>query len=277
MGRGTGHLGRLSVHAALERPLNKLVPLTVALFLLVGCTVGGVEVEQEQASGLAGELLDGQTFGQTFTLQYDGLYRIDLYTATYARENTHPVIFRICPTSLQREGQDGDVPTLACGGGDGADLVRLELPAAEISNSGPTVITFPPLDGTAGQTLYFSIESPGSMPGDAITIYRHEQDVYPGGQMFVDGRPTGGDIAFIAYTQETFTLADIWNDFYSRASQDKPFFTVYCSLLALLLLALVVTLVWPRRRRSEQETGGEGQAATGTPTAPSESSPQEPG
>jgi hypothetical protein len=217
--------------------MKRIVVLALALSLLAGCTVGGVDVEQEQASGLAGELLDGHTFGQTFTPQYDGLYRIDLYTATYARENTHPVIFRILPSPSQGEGQ---------GGG----LLRLELPAAEISNSGPTVITFPPLAGTAGQTLTFSIESPGSMPGDAITVYRQEQDVYPGGQMFVDGQPIGGDIAFIAYTQETFTPADIWNDFYSRASQDKPFFRFYCSLLALLLLALVATLVWPRRRRT---------------------------
>ena len=115
-------------------------------------------------------------------------------------------------------------------------------------------------------------QSPSAIPGDAITVYRHEEDVYPGGQMYVDGQPTGGDIAFIAYTQETFTLADIWNDFYSRASQDKPFFRFYCSLLALLFLALVVTLVWPSRSKppaspsapegSEEpptEQGGEGE------------------
>ncbi|MBC8255123.1 MAG: hypothetical protein H8E35_14005 [Ardenticatenia bacterium] len=202
----------------------------VVLLLLTGCTLGGVDVEQERASGLAGELLDGHTLGQTFTLQYDGLYRIDLYTATYARGNTHPVIFRIEPSQ---------------GWGD---LVRLELPAAQISNSGPTVITFPPLPDTAGRTLYFSIESPGSVPGDAITVYRHEGNVYPGGQMFVDGQPIGGDIAFIAYTQETLTLADVWNDFHSRARWDEPFFTFYCLLLALLLVALVVTLVWGKRR-----------------------------
>jgi hypothetical protein len=116
-----------------------------------------MDVEQEQASGLAGELLDGHSFGQTFALQYDGLYRIDLYTATYARENTHPVIFRVRAAPNAEE-----------------DLVRLELPAAEISNSGPTVITFPPLAGTAGKPLYLSVESPGSVPGDAITVYRHE-------------------------------------------------------------------------------------------------------
>jgi len=84
--------------------LSKSVFLALVLLLLTGCTVGGVDVEQEQASGLADELLDGHTFGQTFTLQYDGLYRIDLYTATYARENTHPVVLRILPSPSQGEG-----------------------------------------------------------------------------------------------------------------------------------------------------------------------------
>src|SRR5512137_1732108 len=105
---------------------TKRMPVLIpVLLLLVGCTVGGVDVEQEQASGLAGELVGGHSFGQTFTPQYDGLYRIDLYTATYARDNTHPVLLRIKAAP-----------------GAGEDLLRLELHPAQISNSGPTVITF---------------------------------------------------------------------------------------------------------------------------------------
>jgi hypothetical protein len=61
-------------------------------------------------------------------------------------------------------------------------------------------------------------------------------------------------MAFIAYTQESFTLADIWEDFYSRASQDQPFFIFYCTLMALLLVALILTLVWSARRRGTSGT-----------------------
>ena len=132
--------------------------------------------------------------------------------------------------------------------------MRLELPSAQISNSGPTVITFPRLDGTAGRMLFFSIESPGSVPGDAITVYREEGDVYSGGQMYVDGEATEGDMAFIAYTQESFTLGDIWYDFYSRASQDRPFFIFYCLLLAILLITLVAGLVGSASQRKADET-----------------------
>jgi hypothetical protein len=62
--------------------------------------------------------------------------------------------------------------------------------------------------------------------------------------MFIDGKPTDGDIAFIAYTRETFSASEIWTDFYSRAIQDKPFFTFYCLLVGLILLVLIAVLVW---------------------------------
>ena len=215
----------------------QVIALILVVFLLAGCTFQAVEIQQEQASGLAGELLDGHSFGQTFTPEHDGLSRIDLYTATYARENTQPVIFRISSAP----GEQGEA------------LLRLELPAAQISNSGPTVITFSPLPDTAGKRLYFSIESPGSSAGDAITVYREEGDVYPEGQMYVDGEATNGDLAFIAYTQESFTLGDVWDDFYSRASQDRPFFIFYYSILALLLILLVIGLIWSARKRSALE------------------------
>ncbi len=213
------------------------IALILVVFLLAGCNFQAVEIQQEQASGLAGELLDGHLFGQTFTPEHDGLSRIDLYTATYARENTQPVIFRISSAP----GEQGEA------------LLRLELPAAQISNSGPTVITFPPLPDTAGKRLYFSIESPGSRAGDAITVYREEGDIYPDGRMYVDGEATEGDLAFIAYTEESFTLGDVWDDFYSRASQDRPFFIFYCSILALLLILLVIGLAWSARKRSALE------------------------
>ncbi len=204
-----------------------LFVLSIIFLLLTGCAVGGMDVRQESATGLAGELLNSHSFGQTFLLNYNGLYRIDLYTATYARINTHPVIFKVCSSPACHEG---------------GELIHLELQAAQISNNGPTIITFPAIGGTAGNTYYFSIESPGSVPGDAISVYRNDTDVYPDGQMFIDGLPTSGDIAFIAYTNETFTFADIRNNFFAHANQDKPFFIFYCLLLGFLLLALVLTL-----------------------------------
>ena len=39
--------------------MKRLAAFALVLQLLTGCTVHGVDVEQEQATGLAGELLDG--------------------------------------------------------------------------------------------------------------------------------------------------------------------------------------------------------------------------
>lgn len=212
--------------------LKKIFIFSFAL-LLASCSIGGIDVEQESASGLAGELLDGRSFGQTFKLHSDGLYRLDLYTATYARENTQSVVLRICSSPACKKGTD--------------EKTRIELPATQISNSGPTVITFPPITGIVNQTLYLSIESPGSIPGNAITIYRDEKDIYPDGSMYIDGQPTKGDIAFIAYTKEAFTLSGMGNDFYVRANQDKPFFIFYCSTLIVLLGMIFFLVMWGKK------------------------------
>lgn len=213
--------------------MYRFLLLFAALLLLTGCAVPGIDVEQEQASGLAGELLDGHSFGQTFVPYHDGLYRIDLYTATYGRENTQPIIFRIQAAH-----------------GSSEELVRLELPASQISNSGPTIVTFPPMSGVAGHTLFFSVEAPGSEQGDAITVYRDENDVYRNGQMFIDGQPSRGDLAFIVHTRETYTLADIWEDFYDRASQDGRFFSCFVVLLVLVLAAFALTLAVTHRPKA---------------------------
>ena len=221
-----------------QRCLIRAILYGLLVMLLAGCAFEAVEIQQEKGSSLAGELLDGGSFGQTFTPGHDGLNRIDLYTATYARENTRPVIFQV-------NAAPGDEST-----GEGSQtLVRVELAADQVSNSGPTVITFPPLPDTAGKTLYFSIESPGSVPGDAITVYMEAGDVYPGGQMYIDGEGGQGDIAFIAYTRESFTPGDVWDDFYSRASQDRSFFIFYCLLMTILLIAIIMGLAWSASKR----------------------------
>lgn len=211
------------------------------LFLLLlggltsGCTVTHVDIEQEQANGLAGELVDGTSFGQTFSVPFDGLYRIDLYTATYARPNTKPVLFVITK-----------------GMNDTQALAQVVLQPDQISNSGPTVITFNPISNVAKQPLYFSVSSPGSLPGDAITVYRNDKDVYTGGHMVVDGQTVIGDIAFIAYTQGQFSASTLWKDISIRMEQDTAFFTWYLILIATILFAIVGISLWPWKTEEEE-------------------------
>ena len=58
-----------------------------------------------------------------------------------------------------------------------------------------------------------------------------------------------GDLVFIAYSRETYTLAGVWRDFMNRVRQDIPFFTFYGILLLVVSGLLVVSLV--RRHTSD--------------------------
>jgi hypothetical protein len=191
-------------------------------------------IEQEQASGVEAELTDQMEYGQTFLVTQDGLNRIDLYTATYARKNSRPVIFQIYSSVPVTESDR-----------DKTSLVKIVLSSDMISNSGPTIINFAPLYGIANKKLYFSILSPGSKPGDAITVYRSEKDVYLNGEMLINGRPNQGDIAFIAYGNARIDFYQLISSFFLRIAEDKSFFVFYTFIgLGILFLLVWTSTIW---------------------------------
>lgn len=196
------------------------IVLLLALVSLSGCSLDRIAAQQEDATGLWDELLRGESFGQTFVSAHDNLYRVDLSTATYARVNSAPVIFH-----LQRSP------------GATTDILTLTLPGAAIQNERPTSFTFPPLSDSRGQSYYFYISSPDATAGDAITVYAHAGDLYPGGTAYRNGQAAPGDLAFTAFSRETFTAAGILRDFGERIVQDPFFFAGYGLLLVAVGLA----------------------------------------
>jgi hypothetical protein len=75
------------------------------------------------------------------------------------------------------------------------------------------------------------IESPEGTLGDAITVYTNAQDQYPDGRAYRNGQAVSGDLAFTAYSRETYTFSGVLHDFLSRAAQDVPFFVCYGILI----------------------------------------------
>lgn len=222
------------------------IPFLIFCLILLSLETAGcsityqtVAVEQEQATGLAPELFDQQEYGQTFVVQQDGLSRIDLYMATYARTNTHPVLFQLYRGVPQSNSQ-------------AERLVELTIPPEAVSNSGPTTINFQPLPGTAGEILYFSVQSPGSVPGNAFTVYQSDKDMYPGGDRLVDRAAQPGDLAFIAYTQRGVDIQGVLADFQKRAQKSQGFFVPYCGLVLFVFLFTVYFFIsgkyLPRRK-----------------------------
>lgn len=149
--------------------------------LLSGCTEIPDAV-QSRYSQPVGEIYGSQTVGQTFVSHENGLSRIDVLLATYARKNTHLVTFRL------KESPDA-----------ARDIATITINAAKIKDNVFHQFKFAPIIDSKGKSYFFVLESPQSVPGDAITIWHSPDDVYDEGTLHINGQATGGDLAFRTY------------------------------------------------------------------------------
>jgi hypothetical protein len=208
--------------------------ITFSVLALFGCTLDNIAARQEKTTGLWDELVGDESFGQSFVCTLDNLYRIDLSTATYDRRNSSLVIFHL-----------KDSPEAS------TDLISITLSGSDIQNERPTSFVFPPLPDSKGRLFYFYIESPDATPGNAITVYANEFDQYPDGVAYRNGHQVSGDLAFTAFSLDTFTLSGMWRSFMSRITQDLPFFILY-GILILVNIAVLLISVTPFSRKIDR-------------------------
>lgn len=222
---------------------------TVLALLLIGVASLGRfnvgPVGQPIADTPAGEIRGSITIGQLFTAPYNGLYRIDVSMATYARENTHDVFFHL-RSSPQAEH----------------DLVTITVNAREIEDNQFRPCIFEPIRDSAGKSYYFFFDSPDSLPGDAITVWGTIKELYPEGQLYRNHQAAGGDLVFLIYYRpSTLDKVDILLD---RLTANKPLFwgdRRFYLLLALLCMALLALFVVeiaknpPEEKSSDDEVG----------------------
>lgn len=199
-----------------------------------------LQVGQLSSNQPVGELYGPRRFGQSFSAPYDGLYRVDVLLATYARENTAEITFHLKASPAAPQ-----------------DLVRIGVKASRIKDNQLQAFTFPHLSSSANQTFFFDLDSPDSRPGDAITIWSHSGNPYPEGIQYIDGSPTESDLAFVAYFKPNpLSLAGL---FLERFAQKKPLllgspwfygtvFALYL-VLAFLFFRLVALAFPPRDKR----------------------------
>lgn len=140
------------------------------------------EIIQAKHAEPAGEIYGGQVVGQTFVSHRSHLNGIAVLLATYARENTQPVIFHLLES-----------PSSA------VDLVCIEFSASQVADDQWRIFRFDPLPDSRERSYYFYLESPKSEPGDAITPWISPQDVYQEGSLMRNHKPAEGDIAFKTY------------------------------------------------------------------------------
>ncbi len=206
----------------------RFLPLAIALLLLaliLRVSLDRVVItprEQPQNRVPAGEIRGPITIGQTFAAPNNGLYRIDVMMATYARQNTQDVIFHL------RQSPEEEV-----------DLAQIVINASEIEDNTLRPFIFDPIPYSAGRSYYFFFESPLSVSGDAVTVWGHFEDQYPNGQGFRNHQHSAGDLTFLSYYRPgLLEKADILLD---RLAENKPLFwgdKRFYALLGLLYLSV---------------------------------------
>lgn len=102
-----------------------------------------------------GEILPGMVYRQPFVPIANGLDRIRIHVATYARQNSSGLQFRLLDAA-------------------GKELVRRVIPPT-LDEREFFIMTFDPLPDTAGRTFVMELTATASRPGDAMTVWGTKQ------------------------------------------------------------------------------------------------------
>lgn len=210
------------------------ITLVFSVLFLSGCLRESVpEVKHGYVAGTPVELEPGMTFGQSFRATNNNLYRVDIYCIFNNGGSGPSVYFHL-----------KEMPTA------GRDLIVMELDSCG-EETGLVTARFPPIADSAGRSYYFYLDAPKAQ-NSPITLFLAQEDSYLEGSAHQNGEPVDGDLLFAAYTEDLYTPGRVFNDFLGRASQDKPFFIFYLTLISLVLLALGLVLRWTPRRSHDQ-------------------------
>jgi hypothetical protein len=229
----TGYRGNnVRVEAVLDRGkwsiLGWMTPI-VGLLLIFWFSWLRVDLSSGQpiCEGHVGEIYGDAQVGQTFAAPYSGLYRVDVLLLTYRRINTHDLVFH-----LKKSPKDEE------------DLLKVTINAHEIKDGAYFGFTFPRIPGSAGKTFFFYLDSPGSVPGDAITVCSKGGETYAKGTAYLNGSPMKRDLTFVAHYRPG--LWETTNVVLDRLVENKPSIWgdwrlyLYLVFLYLVLISLLV-------------------------------------
>ncbi|AKB33544.1 Glycosyltransferase [Methanosarcina siciliae HI350] len=197
-----------------------LLILISALFYAIPLNI--IDVNQNVNDKPIGEIKNGSNVGQSFTSNEDKLCEIDVSLATYARTNTEEIIFHLKNQS-----------------GSGKDLVTIKINAKNVKDNSYYPFKFKPIENSKGKHYYFYLESPDSVPGNAITAWYSQNDKYEEGTAYLNHEKIDGDLKF--RTLYEIHGSEILKNFHERILQDIPFFVFYLPSIFILLFLLYRT------------------------------------
>lgn len=161
--------------------------------------------------------------GQQFTAPYPGLYRIDVTLDPATVQNAHPV-------SVQLKAEPSAPRAVAVGKFDTRD----------VQQGVPYSFEFPAVRDSEGRTFSFSLESPQSAPGDAITAHYAPDSVVDGAHAYLNGLPVSGNLKFRTfYTLRTRDKVEL---LLARMAEGRPYLFGSKGFYVGLTMAYIIVL-----------------------------------
>jgi hypothetical protein len=204
--------------------------VTLALFILLQVLLLFVvrhdtqEIDSRPGTALGAPLQGGVCVGQTFKAPAGGLARIDVLFGTEGGTADGEIRFRL------REPGSAGVPA-----------VEIVFDASSLRNNLYRTFRFPSRRDSRGRTYLFELESAAPAASGGVAVRMHARDVYKDGEALLNGAPTGGDLAFRAYSR-----SPVWTEFPRMARRGNgPFRSVFLLAAAVLLFeaAAIVLLI----------------------------------
>ncbi len=195
--------------------------ILLALTLLLSACAPWVETAQDRNTNIpVGEIYGSHTVGQTFVARWGGLSGVDVFLATYARENSQPIIFHL------RESPDRS-----------DDLATVMVSASDVADNAYQTFSFAPQTKSTDRRYYVLLESPTSRLGDAVTAWLGPADGFVDGALHVAGEPADGQLVFRLRYDPLRLAASLFGE----VARAIPF---GIALVALLLLPGLAAFVW---------------------------------
>jgi hypothetical protein len=127
-----------------------------------------------------GEIIKGGVVTQTFKAEHDKLSAVSVKLATYARAND---------TSVK----------LALLADDGTEIATQTIDGKYLPDNTFHTFRFPAIAVSKDKTYQIRISAPDGKPGNAITAWMSETDIYPEGQLTVNGITMPNDLSMKLY------------------------------------------------------------------------------
>jgi len=165
-----------------------------------------------------------RTVGQSFTVRRGGLARIDLMMGTHKKTLQGEMRFELW--------EDGP---------GGKKIADKTIQASLIKDNLFFSVMFKPLGSSKTKRLFFVLSAPAATPDNAACVWMNPENIYPSGELRVDGRPSRGDLVFRLYSKRT-EIAEI-----GRIARSASGFLGHPLMFALILVAFTagqIAVLW---------------------------------